>query len=160
MNRYDREHLRLLSIFHYVAGGLAFLVGCLPFIHLGLGIAMLTGALDGRNPPPRFVGILFVVIAAAAIVLLWALAGGMVVLGRSLTSCRHYRFCQVMAGIECLWIPFGTVLGAFTLIVLFRPAVATAFTGRPMRAMAEEFEDDDDHHETPPPKPSGREAAP
>ncbi len=30
----DLEHLRLLSLFHYVVGGIAALFGCFPFIHL------------------------------------------------------------------------------------------------------------------------------
>jgi hypothetical protein len=32
-----------------------------------------------------------------------------------------------MAGIECILMPFGTVLGVFTMIVLTRDAVKTAF---------------------------------
>ncbi|MBX3411238.1 MAG: hypothetical protein KF708_00870 [Pirellulales bacterium] len=28
---------------------------------------------------------------------------------------------------ECLWFPFGTILGVFTLIVLMRPAVKAQF---------------------------------
>ena len=32
-----------------------------------------------------------------------------------------------MAGIECMFTPFGTVLGVFTIIVLMRPEVKTMF---------------------------------
>ncbi len=37
----DLEHLRLLSIFHYVVGGIAGLFACFPCIHLVLGIIPL-----------------------------------------------------------------------------------------------------------------------
>jgi hypothetical protein len=32
-----------------------------------------------------------------------------------------------MAGIECVFMPFGTVLGVFTLVVLTRPSVKPLF---------------------------------
>lgn len=42
----DLEHLRLLSIFHYVVAGLSGLAACFPIIHLAIGISMLTGNLQ------------------------------------------------------------------------------------------------------------------
>jgi hypothetical protein len=36
-----------------------------------------------------------------------------------------------MAGVECIFMPFGTVLGAFTLVVLLRESVKQLFTGNP-----------------------------
>ena len=35
--------------------------------------------------------------------------------------------CFVVAGINCLSIPLGTVLGIFTFLVLSRPSVAESF---------------------------------
>jgi len=32
-----------------------------------------------------------------------------------------------MAGVECMFMPFGTVLGVFTIIVLMRPSVKEIF---------------------------------
>jgi hypothetical protein len=32
-----------------------------------------------------------------------------------------------MAGVECLFMPFGTVLGVFTIIVLMRESVKQVF---------------------------------
>ena len=43
----DAEHLRLLSIFHYIAGGVTALFALFPAIHLFMGIAMVTGRFDG-----------------------------------------------------------------------------------------------------------------
>jgi len=39
----------------------------------------------------------------------------------------RYWFAFVMACIECLFIPFGTILGVFTIIVLSRESVKTLF---------------------------------
>ena len=120
----DLEHLRLLAIFHYILGGLLTLCGFFSFIHLGLGIAMVAGALDGgRNPPPPEFGWLFIIAAGFAIVAAWTLAVCMVLVGLKLVKQKNYWFCFVVAIIECLFQPLGTVLGIFTIIVLQRASV-------------------------------------
>jgi hypothetical protein len=42
---------------------------------------------------------------------------------------RHtnYTYCLVVAAIECMFTPFGTVLGVLTIIVLVRPTVKALF---------------------------------
>jgi hypothetical protein len=60
----DTHHLRLLSIFHYVVAGILALFSMFPVLHLAIGIAMVTGAFDefeNGNPPPAFVGWIFVI---------------------------------------------------------------------------------------------------
>lgn len=47
-----QQHLDLLAIFHHIVDGLTDLFSCMFFIHLVMGIAILSGALDGENPPP------------------------------------------------------------------------------------------------------------
>jgi hypothetical protein len=37
----DEDHLKLLSIFHYVVGGLAGLFALLPIFHLVIGLVMV-----------------------------------------------------------------------------------------------------------------------
>ena len=36
-------------------------------------------------------------------------------------------FCIVVAGVECMIMPFGTVLGVFTLIMLMKDSVKALF---------------------------------
>ncbi len=122
----DEEHLRLLSIFHYVAGGITGFFACFPFIHLIIGIAMLAGAFGGDGPP-AFMGLLFVMMALIFITGGWTLAICMIVSGRRLGQRRSYKFCFVIACISCAFMPFGTVLGVFTIIVLVRPTVKELF---------------------------------
>jgi hypothetical protein len=130
----DAEHLKLLSIFHYIVAGLMALVACLPVLHLVFGVAIVSGALDGAKsgPPPGFVGWFFVIAAAGAILLGWTLAVCTAVAGRSLANRKRYLFCLVVAGVMAVTcVPFGTVLGIFTILVLMRPSVKMAFGGLP-----------------------------
>jgi len=121
----DEEYLKLLSIFHYVVGGLAGFFACFPLIHFCFGVAMLVGAIDGA---PAFVGLLLVFIATVLILGGWALAVCLIIAGRKLAKRKNYMFCLVMGAISCAFMPFGTVLGVFTIIVLVRPSVKELFT--------------------------------
>ena len=122
----DEEHLRLLSIFHYVVGGILGFFSCIPIIHLIIGIVMLAGA-GGRDGPPPAVGLLFVMMGLTFITLGWTLAICLIVSGRRLGRRTSYKFCFVIACISCAFSPFGTVLGVFTIIVLVRPTVKELF---------------------------------
>ena len=126
----DEEQLRLLSIFHYVVAGLAGLFALFPIFHLVLGLVFILApnTLAGKGePPPPFIGWIFVVFAAAFIALGWVFAGFVFTVGRFLARRKHYLFCLVMASVECLFMPLGTVLGVFTIIVLMREPVKQLF---------------------------------
>lgn len=126
----DDEHLRLLSILHYVVAAITGLFASFPLIHLAIGLLTLFAPDKlGGEAPPAFVGWIFVAIGAALVALGWALAGCMIAVGRSLARRRRYMFCLVVAAIECLVMPFGTVLGVFTIVVLMRDSVKEAFLG-------------------------------
>ncbi len=121
----DEQYLRLLSVFHYVVGCLAAFFACIPLIHFCIGVAMLSGAIDGA---PVFVGLMFVVMSIAAITIGWVFAVCLIIAGKSLAGHKRYMFCLVMAAISCMFMPFGTVLGVFTIIVLMRPSAKELFT--------------------------------
>ncbi len=134
----DQEHLRLLSIFHYVVAGLSALFACIPLVHLTLGLFFIfasdkmTG--PGQPPPPAFIGWFFVILAAGFILAGWTFAICVLYAGRCLAKRKRLLFCQVMAGIECAFMPFGTVLGVFTLLVLTRASVKPLFGEPPAPA--------------------------
>jgi hypothetical protein len=81
----------------------------------------------GEEPPPEFIGWILVVIGSFLFLLGIAVAIGIVIAGRSLAKHTRYWFAFVAACIECLFIPFGTILGVFTIIVLSRESVKTLF---------------------------------
>ena len=126
----DTEQLRLLSIFHYVVAGILALFSRFPILHLAMGIAIVAGAfddVDSGNPPPEFFGWMLIVFTAVFILCGLAMATCIAIAGRRLRCNRSYTYCLVIAGIECIFIPFGTVLGVFTIIVLMRPTVKEFF---------------------------------
>jgi hypothetical protein len=126
----DEEHLRLLTIFHYVCAGMAALFACLPIFHLIFGLVMVLRPEvfgSGKNQPPQFFGWFFVIFAGMFILAGWTFAVLLAWAGRCLSRRKRYTFCLVVAGVACLFMPFGTVLGVFTIIVLVRPSVKELF---------------------------------
>jgi hypothetical protein len=132
----DEEHLRLLSIFHYIVGGLAGLFALFPIFHLIFGLVMILApekfAGHGQEQPPfALMGWFFVIFAAMFIILGWTFAVFVLTAGRFLARRTHYMFCLVMGGVECIFMPFGTVLGVFTILVLMREPVKRLFGASP-----------------------------
>ena len=123
----DLQHLDLLGIFHYVIAALMALFSLFPVIHLVLGVAMVTGNLEPGDPGAAIVGWFFIAFAGAFILCGLSVAVLAALAGRFLRQRRHYTFCLVIAAIECMFIPFGTVLGVFTLVVLARTGVKDIF---------------------------------
>jgi hypothetical protein len=123
----DQEHLKLLSIFHYVVAGVAALFALIPVLHLVVGLGLATGSFEEADPMARTMGWFFTAFASAFILSGLGFAACLVAAGRSLARRRHYTFCLVMAGVSCVFMPFGTVLGVFTIIVLMREPVKTLF---------------------------------
>jgi hypothetical protein len=58
---------------------------------------------------------------------IWALAVMMIIAGNKLSRHKSYMFCLVIACIECVSTPFGTILGVLTIILLSRPSVKELF---------------------------------
>lgn len=119
------HHLKLLSIFHYVVAALAFLFGLIPTIHLTIGTLMVSGKLGkgGDQVPLEVVGTIMIVIALAWMLSAFVFGILMIVSGRALAAQRRYTLSLVMGAIACAFVPFGTVLGVFTLLVLMKPEV-------------------------------------
>ena len=126
----DQGHLNLLSIFHYIVGGIAVLFSFFPIIYLVLGVLflMIPNRFAGSGPPPPFfLGWIFIFIGAGFMLVGLAFAVCLIMAGRYIVRHKHYIFCLVMARLNCLFMPFGTILGVFTIVVLMRPSVKALF---------------------------------
>ncbi len=125
----DEQHLKLLSIFHYIVGGVAGLFACFPILHLAIGIGVLISSLtqSSHDGPGALFGLFFIVIAGSIMLFGWTFAICILLSGWFIAKRKNYMFCLVMAGIECMFSPFGTVLGVFTIITLTRPSVKEIF---------------------------------
>ena len=124
----DTEHLKLLAIFHYVVAGLGALCSFFPLLYTIVGAVFIGAARHGTTKPgedlpPEFLGWIFVVLGSVLFLMGIAMSVCILMTGRSLALRKRYSFVFVMACIECLFIPFGTVLGVFTIIVLSRESV-------------------------------------
>ncbi|NWK55228.1 hypothetical protein HW115_06375 [Verrucomicrobiaceae bacterium N1E253] len=138
----DDEHLRLLAVFHYVyagltAAGLIFLV-----IHfLVMKSVMMTVqevdvATTGSTPagpsPTALMGV-FVWFYLLFGLLMLAMTLANAYSGVCLRKKSRRTFSLVIAGVNCLNMPLGTVLGIFTIMVLVRDSVARAYQEREQR---------------------------
>jgi hypothetical protein len=124
------QHLKLLSIFHYIVGGLMGLFACFPLIHVAVGIMVVVSPgmfNNGGHPLPELFGWLFIIAGATFALVGWTMATCALLAGRFLSRHVHYTYCLVVAAVECIFMPFGTVLGVFTLIVLTKSHVKEMF---------------------------------
>ncbi len=119
----DETNLRLLSIFHYVVAGFIAFFSSLFIFYVVFGARLLAETSGGDSTVAGF----FIGTGSVAVLFGWTMAALTALAGRSLTKRRRHLFCIVVASISCLWMPFGTLLGVFTLVVLSKPHVKAMF---------------------------------
>lgn len=118
----DIEQLRLLSIFHYVMGGLAIPCSFIPLLDIWMRFSMVGSAWELQ--PIDWVTM---IIPAAFLLVAILFAGTFFVAGYFLSRHRNRFFCLVVAGIDTLFVPLGTILGIFTIVILMRNSVIALF---------------------------------
>jgi hypothetical protein len=127
----DTEQLNLLAIFHYVVGGLAALFSFFPLFYSVIGGFLLYAAghpgSNNREPPPAFLGWIFIVLGGVFFLAGITMAICILIAGQCLSRRKGYSFALVIACIECLFVPFGTILGVFTIVALSRQSVKELF---------------------------------
>lgn len=127
----DTEHLRLLAIFHFVSAGFAFLGVAMSFLYFAMFQAFFSNPdlwAQSRQPPPpaEMMGFFRWFIIAFGVWFLFCAAGNLLS-GIFLRKRRYRTFSVVIAAVNCLHIPIGTVLGVFSLIVLSRESVQSSY---------------------------------
>ena len=133
----DSDHLKLLAIFHFIGTGLG-LLGILFLVgHYAVMHAVFTNPKFMENqkqpmpvPPEQIFAIMKWFYLAGAV---WFVTSGILNLisGLCLRARKGRTFSLVVAGINCLHIPLGTVLGVFTIIVLIRDSVRELYEAQP-----------------------------
>lgn len=126
----DEEHLKLLPVFYWTLGGVSALVALYGFVYIGMGAIFATVPMDStmqEGAPPAFIGWFFIAMGVGFLAAFGLVAALQILTGFSLRARRRRTLCLVTAGISCLFVPFGTVLGVFTFIALLRPSVAALF---------------------------------
>jgi uncharacterized BrkB/YihY/UPF0761 family membrane protein len=134
----DQEHLRLLTMCYYILAGSTALFSLFALIYVVFGAIIASGVLPSsqtQNSDPRVVGYILTAVGAAVFLLGMGMAVLYYLVARGLRNHRWRILCYVMAGLSCLYIPFGTAIGVCTIVVLNRPDVKNLFL--PTRALPE-----------------------
>jgi len=133
----DQEHLRLLKIAYYIAGGATAVFSSLFIFHFIMVLVMALNphafpepTTNGQhfNPPPvgMFIGFAFVI--GAVIILGWIFGALQIYTARCLGLRQNFLFIMIVAALECVFIPWGTTIGVCTFLVLNRPSVKLLFS--------------------------------
>jgi hypothetical protein len=124
----DADHLRLIGVFHFVFAGLAAVGIGFIALHYAVMHAVFVDPAMWKNPkgggpiPEQFIAAftwLYLIFGA----LLVAAAIANLVSGLLIRKRRCRTFSLIVAGLNCIQIPFGTILGVFTFVVLLRDSV-------------------------------------
>lgn len=126
----DNEHLRLLALFHYISGGLTILFSSMFILHLifmsffmmNPGIFPQETIAEGEINPEQFISV-FMYFFGVFIFLGIVFGIAQILSGRFIKKRKHKVFSILVAIPNLLFIPYGTILAIFTIIVLDRKSV-------------------------------------
>jgi hypothetical protein len=124
----DEDQLGLLPVFYWVSAGVTMLVSLYFLIYVALGFAFVylpETSTTAATPAP--VGWMFVGIGFVGFAVLMAIGVLKLMCGFWVRKRTHRIAVMVVAAISCLEVPYGTLVGVFTFLVLARPSVAARF---------------------------------
>jgi hypothetical protein len=134
-NKKDVEHLRQLSIFHFTAAGLAlagllFLAGHYAIMSSVFNDPAVMAKMnkDSNLPANFFHMFIWFYVVFGTFVIVSGIAN--VISAIFLRQRRHRTFSFIVAGLNCLHMPLGTVLGVFTFVVLGRESVIQMYEAK------------------------------
>lgn len=118
--------LKLLSVGYYVQGGIAAVYSLLVGLYFCfLGFAFSNSPNSGNVPPN--VAHVFAVLFGAVVLMGVGFAVLQFLAAYWITRHRARSYLFVVAALNCIGVPYGTVLGIFTFMVLQRPAAKQLF---------------------------------
>lgn len=127
----DEEHLKLLSMGYKISAAVSAFYSFFGLFYVLMGAVIgtiISRTQDSANKPPAFFGWIF---AAVGLTIFF---GGMAIAALKLRAaiCIQKRksrtFCNVVAAIGCLAVPYGTILGVFSFVVLGRASIVRMFS--------------------------------
>ena len=130
----DEEHMRLLSIAHYIVGTLCILFASMFIFHFIIFFVMAGNPQFFPPPspghpggPPEAVARIMGGIVGIFILLGWAFGGLTIYVGRCIKRRVKRGLTLVVAWLNLLLLPVGTLLGISTIMVLSRSSVKRAY---------------------------------
>jgi hypothetical protein len=128
------QHVKIVGVLHIVFGALGVLIGVVVFAVMGgvAGLIQMDGDEDAAQVAP-FLGVIGGIVFAFLLVL--SVPG--IIAGVGLLYFQSWAriLTIVLSILDLLNIPFGTVLGIYSLWVLFKPEATRLFEQRPVPSM-------------------------
>jgi hypothetical protein len=123
----DNEQLRLLRIGYFISAAQTAIFIPFGLLYAGMGLLMTKLPSGGAPPPPAMMPWIFSVFGAAIAGLATIAATLKLLTAIRLKERRSRVTCLIAAGLSCLEVPYGTVLGIWTFMVLGRASVRRQF---------------------------------
>ena len=128
----DIRYLNLLAIFHLIVAGIVGLLACLPLIELFISVPMLKDVPYALSQNEFFsqttlAPLIFILIPSGITVVGWMFAIAIALNGYYLKNRKWLDYCMVVSGMETIFMPFGTILGVFAMILLTKPNIKNLF---------------------------------
>jgi hypothetical protein len=130
----NEEHLKLLALGYMISAAISafFSLFALMYSAMGAFIATMisktaTSTNAANQPPPAFIGWLLGGIGFVLFLLMIGIAALKLRAAFCIKQRKSRTFCMVIAVICCLGIPYGTLLGVLTIVVLERDSVKILF---------------------------------
>lgn len=140
----DTEHLRLLTLFHYISGGMTLVFASmfgvwLAFVSMMFAmfptptttarcVAEVEKCAPGAEAAvPEFLPGVFIAMFGFLIALTVTLGVLEILAGWFISKRRRRLFSIIVAIPGLLFIPYGTLLAIFTMLILERPSVKALF---------------------------------
>jgi hypothetical protein len=129
----DDEHIKLLSLGYMVSAAMSAFFGLFGLMYMAFGtffaavVSRMPQNGPNNQPPPAFIGWIFGAIGLFMFLFMATLAALKFRAAFCLKRRKSRTFCMVIAALCCLGVPYGTVLGALTFVVLGRPSVQQQF---------------------------------
>jgi hypothetical protein len=121
-----KTHLDVLAVFHYVYGGLTALLGLVILVSLGIGLG---ASSDWGNDWEPEAGCSILAVMVVMLLLIGGTAALNFLAGRNLQQRKGYILVLVTAALNCTSVPFGTLLGIFTLAIVANVETRLMFEG-------------------------------
>ena len=131
----DEEHLRLLGIFHYIAGAITLVISLVFLVQFFL-FSFIFDEVMNNITDIALVGFyefnpeifsLLVYLWIVLFLLFVAFGVAQIISGKFLRAKKHRIFSFIVAIINILFFPYGTILGIMTIIVISRSSVVALY---------------------------------
>lgn len=122
----DKRQLQILSKLQIIYGIFNLFVSVYYYEVITALVADYRKKLEESNPEVQ-VALLIgfgVVLCLIGVVILFCI----ILTGQSLARYENYQYCLIVAVLECLIVPIGTLLGIATILVLRRKSVKELFS--------------------------------